>query len=146
MAKTTVYTLENIKALQTSYSIVKRRRVLGSNSKPTYQLLEELNFELSNKELITIPKGFIWDLSSVPRVLWSLFAPDGDYEIASLIHDFLYITKPYDRKFADKEMLIWSRELNSTKNKWSIRNLDNWVRYYAVRGFGWIVWNKRKDN
>jgi|SRR5690625_4752075 len=140
----TIYSLNNIKSLQQTYSIVNRRRIIGRNSKPTYELLDSLKFELSNGDVITIPKGFIWDLSSVPRFLWSLFAPDGDYEIASLIHDYLYINKTYSRKFADKEMLIWSRVLNSTSNKWSIRNLDNWVRYYAVRGFGWIVWNKRK--
>lgn len=28
--------------------------------------------------------------------------------------------------------------------RWFCENLDNQLRYIAVRLFGWIVWNKRK--
>lgn len=141
----TVITLDNIKALQEDgSSVIVRRRVVGSNSKPYYRLEDSLTLELSDGGLITIPAGFIWDLSSVPRFLWGVLPPDGDFELASAIHDYLYINKVRDRKFSDKEMLLWSKATSGTLNKVSLRNFDNQLRYIAVRLFGWIVWNKKR--
>lgn len=142
-------TLDNINLLQSGISIIKKSRVMGSNKKNKYILLEPLAVELSNGEVIVIPKGFIWDLSSVPRFLWALFPPDGDFEIGALIHDFLYIKRKETkfktfntRKFADKEMLIWSMKVSGT-DKISLRNFDNYMRYYVVRLFGGLVWNDK---
>jgi Protein of unknown function (DUF1353) len=39
---------------------------------------------------ITVPKGFEFDLSSVPRLLWWLIAPFELSVAAPLLHDFLY--------------------------------------------------------
>ena len=39
---------------------------------------------------ITVPAGFRFDLSSVPRVFWSLIAPFELSIAAPLAHDFLY--------------------------------------------------------
>lgn len=135
-------TLNNVQSLQSYLSVIVRRRVTGSNSKPFYRLEAALRIELSNKITITIPAGFEWDLSSVPRFLWGLLPPDGDFELASLIHDYLYITKLTSRQFADDEMLLWSKAVSGTHNKISIRNFDNQLRYLAVRLFGWLVWRK----
>lgn len=158
-------TLENISKIQRieGVSVVKRVRVLGYQNVPRYRLLEELFIQLSNKLTIRIPKNFEWDLSSVPRFLWSFLPPDGDFELASLIHDYLYIHRKeinrffeehheemgipkvvITRKFADDEMLLWSKEVSGTRNKISMRNFDNQLRYIAVRLFGWTVWNKNK--
>lgn len=138
-------TLNNT-TFESKYSYVVRRRVVGSNSKIYYKLEVGLTIELSNKDIIVIPDGFIWDLSSVPRFLWGLLPPDGDFELASLIHDFLYKTPAlgYSRKFSDDEMLIWSKAVSGTQNKWSFRNLDNQLRYIAVRIFGNIIWKKSR--
>lgn len=135
-------TLDNVKKHSERVSPIIRQRVTGSNSKIKYRLVKPVFFTLSNGDQLYIPEKFTWDLSSVPRFLWGILPPDGDFEIASLIHDFLYITKPYSRKFADDEMLKWSKSASGTVNKWSIRNLDNQVRYIAVRLFGWIVWKR----
>lgn len=137
--------LKNIKDLQQEYSIVVRRRVTGSNTRPRYSLVEPITITLSDRSIIYIPSGFSWDLSSVPRFLWGLLPPDGDMELASIIHDFLYISVDRrGRKFADDEMLLWSSTCSGTSNKVSLRNADNYLRYWAVRAFGWIVWNKNK--
>ena len=134
--------LKNIKSIQEYLSVVVRRRVHGNNSKPSYKLEVPLTIELSNKKIITIPTDFTWDLSSVPRFLWGLLPPDGDFELASLIHDYLYVNRYESRKFADDEMLLWSKAVSGTQNKISFRNFDNQLRYIAVRLFGWIVWKK----
>lgn len=140
----TVVTLDTIREQQEDYSVIVRRRVQNGNTRPRYRLEEPLTITLSDGGIIHIPYGFEWDLSSVPRFLWGLLPPDGTFEIASLIHDYLYITKLRSRKFADDEMLLWSKVVGGTQTKFTLRNLDNQVRYIAVRLFGWIVWNKRK--
>lgn len=140
-------TLDNIKEIEAEkgFSVVLRRRVNNGNTIPKYVLKESLSIELSNGIVIFIPFGFVWDLSSSPRIFWSIVPPDGLWEIASLIHDYLYVTKPEwcTRKFADDEMLAWSKAVSGTRNKWSLRNFDNQVRYIAVRLFGGLVWNKK---
>lgn len=142
-----IYNLENIKSYQTDESLIIKAKKMGNNNTPNYLLRNKngLNFRLSNGDIINIPENYCWDGSSVPRIFWWFFSPDGDFEIASLIHDFLYENKKnlkYDRKFADKEMFIWSNVVNGT-NKRSFRNFDNKIRYYFVRMFGSFVWNKR---
>lgn len=67
-------------------------------------------------ELIVVPPGFVTDLASVPRFVWSFYPPDGPWAKAAIIHDYLYFTRgtgewrdevgitrdrPYSRKEAD---------------------------------------------
>lgn len=144
-------TIENINNRQVKYSLISKTKLRGNNSKPHYRLDKPLSFKLSNDIIINIPKGFEWDLSSVPRIFWSILPTDGDFEIAYLIHDYLYIEKDkmyikfeenglkYTRKFADDEMLKWAKVVNGTKNI-SLRNLDNLTRWFFVRIFGNLVW------
>ena len=135
-----IYTLSNINEHQKDYSIIKKKLVRGTNYRPNYRLLEELSFELSNGDVITVPEGFIWDLSSVPRIIWWLLPPNGDFDVAYLIHDWLWVNRdslPYKQKFTDVEMLKWANVVNG--DTWRKR-LDNRVRYLGVRMFGWLVW------
>jgi hypothetical protein len=63
-----------------------------------------------------------------------------------VLHDFLYennIELGYDQEFCDNEMKLWSEILNGTKNI-SLRNLDNTIRFLAVKWFGKKVFNKNK--
>lgn len=101
-----------------------------------FKLLSPIKVKLSDGTIITIPKGFTTDLSSVPNFLWFAFSPYGNFLLAAIIHDFIYVYKTHTRKFADKEMLIWSNKINP-KNKF-----DNYVRYYGVRLFGGKWYNK----
>jgi hypothetical protein len=146
-------TLENISSLQKEYSLISKTKIRGNNSRPRYRLDVALKIQLSNGMNIEIPKGFQWDLSTVPRFAWGFLAPDGDFELAYLIHDYLWINKEkmyeifeyynlvFNQKFTDNEMLKWAKVTNGTE-KISIRNIDNYTRYYGVRLFGWLVWNE----
>jgi hypothetical protein len=105
-----------------------------------WELIKDFSYTLSNDDTITIPKGFKTDLSSVPKILWSLFPPFGNFLLAALVHDYLYVTKyKNNRAFADREMLYISNALNSNK-------LDNYLRYYTVVLFGWIYWDDKNAN
>jgi hypothetical protein len=138
-------TLNNVKELQRTRSVIHKRYVTNNNTIPKYELLRSLHIQLSNGDEIVIPDGFIWDLSSVPRMLWWALPPDGDFGVSVIIHDYLYENRHrlgYTREFADKEMLLWAKASHGT-NKPSIKNIDNHVRYYGVRLGGWIAWNKK---
>ena len=144
--------LHNVNLLQKEYSLISKTKIRGNNSRPRYRLDVTLEIQLTNGMNITIPKGFEWDLSTVPRFAWPILAPDGDFELAYLIHDYLWINKEemyeifdyydvvFDQKFTDDEMLKWSKLTNGTE-KISIRNIDNYTRYYGVRLLGWLVWD-----
>ena len=135
-------TLSNARSELTKGGVIQRERIFWSENRwKKYKLLKSITIKLSNNEVITIDKGFEWDLSSSPRIFWSIVPPDGDFEIASLIHDYLYQKKITTRRFADKEMYKWSKVVNST-NKWSFKNIDNWVRFVAVTLFGGFVWRR----
>ena len=109
--------------------------------------LQPLHIELSDKTIITIPAGFEFDGSSVPRWLEVFFRRYGPFLFAALIHDWMYVTDyrraelgtKKARKFADREMLVWSDATHYSSNR---ALLDNWLRYKAVRLFGKKVYKK----
>ena len=131
------YNLSNIYSKSIEDNPVKRSKVI--NKSGIHLLLKDVKVTLSNGKEINIPKGFEWDLASVPQIVQSIIRDDGDDDIAYLIHDFLYVNKLTTRVFADKEMLKWSKAMRQT-DKISIRNIDINIRYHVVRWFGGFVW------
>ena len=137
-----ILTLKNIKEnSKIKYPILDRQIFKPKSFWHKYILEEEVIFQLSNGDILTVEKGFLWDKSTVPKFLYSFLSPIGKFEIASLIHDKIYrhLKDKYTRSFADKEMLKWSKAIQGTKYI-SFRNLDNYTRYILVRIFGWIAW------
>lgn len=67
-------------------------------SEPYLKPFSVFNFELGlpfvvivNEHIYTVPKGFLTDLASVPRAIWSLYPPNDTRTIrAAIIHDYLY--------------------------------------------------------
>lgn len=143
-----VLTLENINQIEFDrdrISIIDKSHVRGNNTIPKYHLNRALDIQLSDGTIIYIPRGFIWDLSSVPRIFWSLFPTDGDFEIGVIIHDYLYRTQIKSKEFADLEMYKWSKVMSGTHNKRSARNFDNYTRYKIVKYFGHKTWNRNTE-
>ena len=133
------YTLSNILANSIIENPVKRSKVI--NESGMHILLQDVIVILSTGNRITIPKGFKWDLASVPQILHNIIREHGDDDIAYLIHDYLYIHQVTSREFADREMLKWAKAMRRT-DKLSIQNIDIYLRYYVVRAFGSFIWNK----
>ena len=106
-----------------------------------WELRLGLSVVLSNGEEMDIPAGYVTDFTSVPRYLWSFISPIGKYNLASVIHDYMYTEHNYDRKFADDEFLKW---MNFFEPEHKIRNK---VMYLALRIFGKARWEKysKKD-
>lgn len=88
---------------------------------------------LHNGDKLTIPSGWHTDFASVPRWLWSFFPPYGDDLLAFIVHDYLYIERLYDRKFADEEMRHIQKSLGAPSRRYQ-------PIYRAVRMFGGKYW------
>ena len=117
-----------------------------------WALQQELEYRPGEdeEELIVLPRGFVTDLTSVPRVVWSFYPPDGPWAKAAVVHDFLYCTKgtgewhshrgitrnrPYSRKEADDLL----------KQAMADRRIGSWEQFViwsAVRLFGGGGWGK----
>ena len=79
--------------------------------------------------LIKIPVGYETDLTTVPRLLWSIFPPNGRYAKAAIVHDYLYSNAIGSKAFAD-EVFLEAME---------VLNVPKWRRtlmYWTVRLFG----------
>lgn len=53
-----------------------------------FQLLEDWVY-FGRWETFTVPRGFITDAASIPRVFWPLLPPLGPYTDGAVLHDWL---------------------------------------------------------
>lgn len=108
---------------------------VGGKKGKKWKLFQDIDIVLGDGQILNIPSDFETDLSTVPKILWGIFPPFGNFLLAAIVHDYLYVMKDKrGRKFADSEMLRISNNLHNNK-------VDNYFRYYAVRLFGALYWN-----
>jgi hypothetical protein len=103
-----------------------------------FRVLEDIRIELYDGATITIPKGYITDISTGPQVLWSLLPPYGRHTLAAIIHDYLYTDKPYGKTVrtwlkTELEMLRWSHTLKC-------KPVGMWARFILLLIGGWTVY------
>ena len=87
--------------------------------------------------VVNVPIGYVTDLTSVPRLLWSIFPPNGRYAKAAIVHDYLYSNAIATKAFADDVFL----------EAMTVLDVPRWRRvamYWAVRLFGRGAYNKDK--
>lgn len=100
----------------------------------------DYNVDLDNRiqGIITIPEGFITDFASIPRVLWNILPPVGEYGEAAVVHDYLYVVgghvpewqwMTFTKKDADQ---IFLQAMKLLTVPWYQR----YPMYQAVRWFG----------
>jgi hypothetical protein len=53
-------------------------------------------------EPVDVPKGFVTDFATIPRVFWTMLRPDGEYTYAAIVHDYLYWTQTRTREVSDQ--------------------------------------------
>lgn len=141
-----IYNIHNIREATIFDNPLIYRRNDFSGKWDRYELMNEIRVSVRG-QVFTIPAGFTWDHASVPQLLRGLIRHDVA-ALAWLGHDFFYKHQElhhFTRRQVDKIMLQWSLALYGTK-RWSLRNIDLYTRYYAVRAFGGRVWNKKRDN
>ena len=135
------YSLDNIRAESILDNPVKYSKIIDGVKWNTHKLENSFTVRLSNGLEINFEAGFTWDLASIPQVFQNILRSQGDDDIAYLIHDYLYQKKITSQSFADKEMLLWAKAMKQTQ-RISLRNIDIQIRYFFVRVFGKLVWNK----
>ena len=75
---------------------------------------------------IIVPRGFVTDFASVPRLFWSMLPPIGRYGYAAIFHDFAYWQQTARRDEADKLF-------HETMIELAVGRLTRNVLYYSVR-------------
>ena len=87
----------------------------------------------NSTEIITIPKGFVTDLTSIPRFFWSAFSKTGPYMSAAILHDYLYWDQRCTRAEADR---IFDIEMKS----YGVNDTSRKLIFSAVSEFGEAAW------
>ena len=92
---------------------------------------------------VTIKKGFDFDGASIPKWLWSIYGSplNGNYVVASLIHDGLYASQKVSKSVSDKIFLDIMKQS-------SVGYIKRTSMYLAVRVLGGKDWkeaSKYKD-
>ncbi len=139
---------------------VKQPNMLPIPPDGTYELKETYTYFWEAKGTrwkMIVPKGYISDGASTPRLAWTIFGiiPDGLIRLAALLHDFLYdhsgklpkgscmcvnqgiwvdcSGKTWKRKEADQFFANIMKEAGVSKFK-------RRIAYLAVRLGGWTGW------
>ena len=103
-------------------------------------LTDELEYHNPDTDyVVSVPRGFVTDLASVPRLFWMAFPPCGKYTPPAVVHDYLYWEQPAscDRECADNILLKAMEEAGvSLATRKSI--------YVGVRTGGESSWNDNK--
>lgn len=99
--------------------------------------LEWVPNEGQNFSAVEIPKGFVTDLASVPRLLWSIFPKTGRYAYACIAHDYLYWTQSVSREEADSV-------LKAAMEDAKVDPVTVIGFYEIVRGFGESAWKQNR--
>ena len=78
-----------------------------------WMLLEDFTLA-TDKYIITVKKGFDFDGASIPKWLWSIYGSplNGNYVVASLIHDGLYASQKVSKSVSDKIFLNIMKQSN----------------------------------
>ena len=132
-----------LKTFDTQLGIVYSKHASGVLGKHYWIVKKEFKVEIDGdpNKFVIIPKGFLTDGASVPRLFWSLLPPWGSYGQAVVLHDYLVESLSYDdngskitieRKHAD-------RIFNNAMQELGVNDLTRKVMYNAVRGYSKLV-------
>src|SRR5262245_48000276 len=72
---------------------------------PIYVLTEPIRWSPNpgqQFQAVDVPKYFVTDLASIPRLFYTLLRPDGVYTFPAIVHDYLYWTQIRPRQEADE--------------------------------------------
>lgn len=95
-----------------------------------FRVLAEFRFASCLGLQVIVPKGFVTDFASVPRIFWRLFPPTGQHARASVVHDYLYTAEADCPRFLADAIFRHAMEISGVP--WWKRT----AMYYAVRMFG----------
>lgn len=101
-------------------------------------LAGELIYVSRAGEVFVVPRGFVTDLASIPRLLYAVIPVNGRHRAAAILHDWLYETQRTTRAVADA---LFLEAMADSGVRWSQR----WVMWAGVRVGGWVPWGNRAE-
>lgn len=112
------------------------QQIAGERGRKCWRLHASYRCPLPDGDVIEIPAGYVYDLASIPRLLWDRIGPHELSTVAPLIHDFIYDHRgelPTGRTFTKKEADEIFRALMERQNvpAWRVA-----LGFAAVRLFG----------
>lgn len=103
-------------------------------------VLSSLTYRHSQFGTMCVPRGFITDLASIPRVLRTVINVNGKSRQAAVLHDYLYcgqgLTGALSRAECDR---IFRDAMRDEGVNW----LQRWAMWAGVRLGGWLYWRQR---
>ena len=91
------------------------------------------------EDKIWVPKGFVTDFASVPRLPVVYWIAGGRADKAACVHDYLYRFKLHlGRAKADR---IFYEAMREAGYNWAFANNN----YYWVRAFGWRAYGQHEE-
>jgi hypothetical protein len=111
---------------------------IDSGTGRNWRVDEVFSYVAQDKSMVTVPIGFVTDLASIPRFLWSLWPPEGLYTDAAVVHDCCYAQQFFTRLRCDQILLEAMEDLGVS---WWTRH----VIYIGVRIGGWMAWKKHEE-
>lgn len=107
-----------------------------------YKVLEDFPYQSRRLDTVLfVPKGFVTDLASVPRLPIVYMLTGGTSDEAAVIHDFLYQKHYYikdgkPKKLSRRQADLVFMEANSINEpRWRVE-----MMYLGVRAGGWNSW------
>jgi hypothetical protein len=91
--------------------------------------------DLKQYQEVIVPRGFVTDLASIPRIFFTALRPDGVYCHAAIIHDYLYWEQKRPREEADD---IFEAAMKDT----NVPSIQLIPIINMVRAFGKSAWEK----
>jgi hypothetical protein len=104
-----------------------------SGSMRQWRLLKDFTVRIRlgvKVQSVIVPKGFVTDFATVPRILQFVFPPMGKYGIAALIHDYLCVEKTVTRKQADQ--IFYDLMKKHHVKPWKAATMYAAARLYAI--------------
>ena len=123
-----------------SFTTELKVRPLPDNKR--WELLEEFDYYLGSLDsglYIRVPKGFITDFASVPRIFWAILPPWDKYGKAAVLHDYLYHSRKFIRILCD--VIFYEAMVVLGVSRWK-----RWLLYLGVRIGGWIPFNRGRQD
>lgn len=109
--------------------------LIPEGPKTLWRVAQDFSFQSEGAGLITVPAGFVCDLSSLPRIVRPLSTP-ADFPRSGVLHDWAYTTQ-MPRRMADalyREALTCERA----------SRVKRWARWAALRAFGWAAYRSHQ--
>ena len=104
-----------------------------------WRLARELVYETADgRTLVGVPRRFVTDFASIPRLLWTLVGdPAGPWAPAAVVHDYLYRTGLVPRAQADAIFCEAMSALHCDP-------VTCWAMWAALRLCGWRAYRPRR--